>query len=119
MREEETTKDGSTSRTLRKTEAGIAGMLPAAAMAFPATALAESNAKMLPKILDLVEGAVSMLGAFLIVWGGVSLGMAIREQSGGPQIASAIATIAGGAVIIAAAVYFGTVDTSWFNSAVK
>ena len=35
------------------------------------------------------------------------------EQQGGAQIASAISTIAGGAIIIAAAVYFGMLDTSW------
>ena len=50
---------------------------------------------------------------FLVVWGAVSLGLAIREQQGGSQIASAISTIAGGAIIIAAAVYFGMLDTSW------
>ena len=43
----------------------------------------------------------------------VSLGLAIREQQGGSQIASAISTIAGGAIIVAAAVYFGMLDTSW------
>ena len=32
--------------------------------------------------------------------------LAIREQQGGSQIASAISTIAGGAIIIAAAVCF-------------
>ena len=42
-----------------------------------------------------------------------SLGLAIREQQGGASIASAISTIAGGAIIIAAAVYFGMLDTSW------
>ena len=47
------------------------------------------------------------------MWGAVSLGLAIREQQGGASIASAISTIAGGAIIIAAAVYFGMLDTSW------
>ena len=48
-----------------------------------------------------------------VVWGAVSLGLAIREQQGGAQIASAISTIAGGGIIIAASVYFGMLDTSW------
>ena len=56
---------------------------------------------------------VTFLGGFLVVWGAVSLGLAIREQQGGPQIATAISTIAGGAIIIAASVYFGQLDTSW------
>ena len=61
-------------------------------------------------------GCVTFLGGFLVVWGAVSLGLAIREQQGGSQIASAISTIAGGAIIIAAAVYFGMLDTSWLPS---
>ena len=68
---------------------------------------------MLANIISLVSGCVTFLGGFLVVWGAVSLGLAIREQQGGSQIASAISTIAGGAIIIAAAVYFGMLDTSW------
>lgn len=68
---------------------------------------------MLSNIINLVSGCVTFLGGFLIVWGAVSLGLAIREQQGGAQIASAISTIAGGAIIIAASVYFGMLDTSW------
>jgi hypothetical protein len=69
--------------------------------------------EMLQNIITLVSGCVTFLGGFLVVWGAVSLGLAIREQQGGSQIASAISTIAGGAIIIAAAVYFGMLDTSW------
>ena len=65
---------------------------------------------MLTQIITLVSGCVTFLGGFLVVWGAVSLGLAIQ---GGSQIASAISTIAGGAIIIAAAVYFGMLDTSW------
>lgn len=68
---------------------------------------------MLANIINLVSGCVTFLGGFLVVWGAVSLGLAIREQQGGAQIASAISTIAGGGIIIAAAVYFGMLDTSW------
>ncbi len=71
------------------------------------------GAKMLSNIIGLVSGCVTFLGGFLVVWGAVSLGLAIREQQGGAQIASAISTIAGGAIIIAAAIYFGQLDTSW------
>ena len=72
-----------------------------------------SEDKLLNQIIKLVSGCVSFLGGFLVVWGAVSLGLAIREQQGGAQIASAISTIAGGAIIIAASVYFGMLDTSW------
>ena len=73
----------------------------------------EASENMLANIISLVSGCVTFLGGFLIVWGAVSLGLAIREQQGGAQIASAISTIAGGAIIVAAAVYFGMLDTSW------
>ena len=69
--------------------------------------------RVLNEIITLVSGCVSFLGGFLVVWGAVSLGLAIREQQGGAQIASAISTIAGGGIIIAASVYFGMLDTSW------
>ncbi len=68
---------------------------------------------MLSQIINLVSGCVTFLGGFLTVWGAVSLGLAIRENQGGPQLATAISTIAGGAIIVAAAVYFGMLDTSW------
>lgn len=74
---------------------------------------AKEQQTMLSQIISLVSGCVTFLGGFLVVWGAVSLGLAIREQQGGSQIASAISTIAGGAIIIAAAVYFGMLDTSW------
>ena len=61
---------------------------------------------MLANVIKLVSGCVTFLGGFLVVWGAVSLGLAIREQQGGPQIATAISTIA-------ASVYFGQLDTSW------
>ena len=69
--------------------------------------------RVLNEIITLISGCVSFLGGFLVVWGAVSLGLAIREQQGGAQIASAISTIAGGGIIIAASVYFGMLDTSW------
>ena len=56
---------------------------------------------MLANIISLVSGCVTFLGGFVVVWGAVS---------------RAIATIAGGAIIIAAAVYFGQLDTSWMPS---
>ena len=73
----------------------------------------EASENMLANLISLVSGCVTFIVGFLIVWGAVSLGLAIREQQGGAQIASAISTIAGGAIIVAAAVYFGMLDTSW------
>lgn len=110
----------------KRTATQLAVSASVACMTSPALALAAnkeatesannaSNKEMLTSIIGLVNGAVGFLGAFLIVWGAVNLGLAIREQSGGPQIASAIATIAGGAVIVAASFYFSSIDTSWIK----
>lgn len=43
---------------------------------------------MLANVIKLVSGCVTFLGGFLVVWGAVSLGLAIREQQGGPLLAS-------------------------------
>ena len=75
--------------------------------------LTAKESSLLANVIKLVSGCVTFLGGFLVVWGAVSLGLAIREQQGGPQTATAISTIAGGAIIIAASVYFGQLDTSW------
>ena len=70
---------------------------------------------MLSNIIGLVSGCVTFLGGFLVVWGAVSLGLAIREQQGGAQIASALKSeeMRWYLIIIAAAIYFGQLDTSW------
>ena len=69
---------------------------------------------MLAKIITLVTGCVTFLGGVLVVWGAVQLGRSIGNRGGsGEGMEAGIATIAGGAIIIAAAVYFGQLDTSW------
>ena len=68
---------------------------------------------MLTNLTGPVVGCVAFRGGSWVVWGAVSLGLAIREQQGGAQIASAISTIAGVAIISAAASYCGQLDTSW------
>ncbi len=69
----------------------------------------------LTQVKTLLAGAGGFLGAFLIVMGAINLGMTIKDgmQGGGGQLAGAIAMIAGGALIVAASVYFGALDTSW------
>ena len=60
---------------------------------------------MLSTILGMAVSAV------LVVWGGVRFGLAIKDQQGGQAMAEALATVGGGAVVIAAGAYFGTIDT--------
>ena len=38
-------------------------------------------------------------------------------QGGGGQLAGAIAMIVGGGIVMGAAIYFGTLDTSWSGAA--
>ena len=68
---------------------------------------------MLANILNLAVNAVKLFGGALIVWGGVRFGLAIKEQQGGNAMAEALATAGGGAIVIAAGTYFGSLDTSW------
>ena len=70
---------------------------------------------MLGQVMSKLSGGVGFLGSVLIVMGLVTLGMSLMDgaQGGGGQLAGAIAMIVGGGVIVGAAVYFGTLDTSW------
>lgn len=74
-----------------------------------------TGGQILTSVMGLATGFVTFLGAFLIVWGAVRLGLAVRDQGGGQMIGEAIATIGGGAIITAAALYFGSIDTSWIG----
>ena len=70
---------------------------------------------MLGQVMSKLSGGAGFLGSVLIVMGLVNLGMSLKDgaQGGGGQLAGAIAMIVGGGVIVGAAVYFGTLDTSW------
>ena len=70
---------------------------------------------MLAKIITLVTGCVTFLGGFLVVWGAVQLGRSIGNRGGGGEGMEAGIAIdrRRRGMIIAAAVYFGQLDTSW------
>lgn len=72
---------------------------------------------MLNSIMGMIQAGVGFLGGVLVVMGAVNLGMTIKDgmQGGGGQLAGAIAMIVGGGVIIGAAVFFGSLDTSFAN----
>ena len=78
----------------------------------------DTPTEILEKVKNLLKGGVGFLGAFLIVLGAINLGMSLKDgaQGGGGQLAGAIAMIVGGAVIVAASVFFGTLDTGWLNA---
>lgn len=70
---------------------------------------------MLSNMISLITSGVTFLGGVLVVMGLVNLGLTIKDgmQGGGGQLAGALAMIVGGGIVIGAAAYFGTLDTSW------
>lgn len=72
---------------------------------------------MLNDVMSVLSQGIAFLGGALIVFGLINLGMTIKDgmQGGGGQLAGAIAMIVGGGIIVGAAVYFGSLDTSFAN----
>ena len=70
---------------------------------------------MLDNAVNMLTQAATFLGGVLVVFGLINLGMTIKDgmQGGGGQLSGAIAMIAGGAIVVGAAIYFGQLDTSW------
>ena len=74
---------------------------------------------MLNNVVQMLTQGVTFLGGVLVVFGLINLGMTIKDgmQGGGGQLAGAIAMIVGGAIVCGAAIYFGSLDTSWSGAA--
>lgn len=70
---------------------------------------------MLANAINLLTQGMTFIGGALIVFGLINLGMTIKDgmQGGGGQLSGAIAMMIGGAIIIGASVYFGSLDISW------
>ena len=69
---------------------------------------------MLATAINLLTQGMTFMGGALIVFGLINLGMTIKDgmQGGGGQLSGAIAMMIGGAIIIGASVYFGSLDIS-------
>ena len=91
-----------------------AGMatLTTTALTAPGIAYADGNGEMLGTILSLASKGVSLVGGALIVWGGVKFGLAVKDHQGGNAMAESLATVGGGAIIIAAGAFFTSLDTN-------
>lgn len=74
-----------------------------------------SGNTLLNNITNLLKGGITFLGAAMIIWGAVSIGINVHNgaSGNGAAIASGVGTLVGGVIITAAAVYFGMLDTSW------
>lgn len=79
-----------------------------------------SGAATLQKVVNMLSGGITFLGGGMIVWGAISVGVNVREGSSGngSAVASSVGMIVGGAVIIAAAMLFRSLDLNWATDAV-
>lgn len=84
----------------------LATMLPVAAV---------SGSDILSKVIGLLTGGIGFLGGAMIVWGAVTIGINVHNgaSGNGSAIASGVGVLVGGVIIAAAALYFGSLDTSW------
>ena len=64
-------------------------------------------------LVRLAVKPLAYAGTAVLFVGLVYLGIVLREGSRGGEIRKAIAMIVGGAIVIAAAVYFGSLNTGW------
>ena len=67
----------------------------------------DSAGGILGNITSLLKGGIQMLGAIMVVWGGVTIGINVHNGAADQR------ADAGGVIVSAAALYFGTLDTSW------
>lgn len=74
-----------------------------------------NGVEILTAIRGLLAGGCGFLGAAMIVFGAISIGTNVSggAAGNGAAIAQGVATLIGGVIIAAAAVYFGTLDVSW------
>lgn len=70
---------------------------------------------LLGNMRDLLSGGISMIGAIMVIFGAVSIGVNVHNgaQGNGSAIATGVATLIGGVIIAAAGVYFGSLDITW------
>lgn len=71
--------------------------------------------ELLNMVKVLLSGGVGFLGAGMIIFGAVSIGTNVSggAAGNGAAIAQGVATLVGGVIIAAAAVYFNMLDVSW------
>ena len=71
------------------------------------------------EIVRIAAKPIAYIGATVLVIGLIYLGIQLKDgmQGGGGQLAGAIAMIVGGAIVCGAAIYFGSLDTSWSGAA--
>ena len=73
-------------------------------------AYADTAGEMMTNIAGILSSGLIVAGAAMIVWGGVNVGMAIKDGASGNQLQQGIMWIVGGVVVAAAGAYFKSID---------
>lgn len=102
---------------VQKNKAATFAAISVAIATNPTLAWATDASNILDKVKNLLSGGVGMLGAAMVVFGAVNIGTNVGGNGGvdGSRIAGGVATLIGGVIIAAAALYFGSLDTAWVN----
>lgn len=79
--------------------------------------LASSGSSILQDIAKYLAGGIGFLGAAMVVFGGVTIGINVHNgaSGNGSAMASGVGVLVGGAIVSACALYFSTLDMSWAN----
>lgn len=81
------------------------------ALGFAPTAFADDSLKSnatLKSVVDLLSTGVGIAGGILIVWGGITIGIAVSQHQG-QDLSPGIMKVIGGAIVVAAAALFSNV----------
>lgn len=97
------------------------GALVAFCAAHPALAAGQQSQNagdILENIKNLMKGGLGFVGAAMVVFGGVTIGINVHNgaSGNGAAIASGVATLVGGVIVSAAAFYFGSLSTNWVTN---
>lgn len=78
----------------------------------PSAAFADSGqaGSMMTSIAGILSNGLVAAGAALVVWGGVNVGLAIKDGSSGNQLHQGILCLIGGVVVGACGIYFKSIN---------
>lgn len=78
---------------------------------------AATGAEILQTVANYLKGGVGFLGAAMVIFGAVTIGINVHNgaSGNGSAIASGVGVLIGGAIVSAAAIYFAQLDMSWAN----
>lgn len=102
-------KDATEARAGIINRANAAAAAGFAALSAPTFAVAANATETFDAVKGLISNGLGVIGGAMVVFGAVTVGLNVSgaAQGNGGAIGAGIATMVGGAVIAAAAIYFG------------